>query len=120
MNTLAIKFAALAVLIAGIWFHGHHMGAKGVQADWDAAELDRERQIQIHEAQARRRAADASGGFERQRARITQALPAIREGLRQDLQAPACQKDAHESLADLPIPAAAVDRLRNAGTTLHP
>lgn len=120
MNPLAIKFAALAVLIACIWFHGRHMGAKGVQADWDAAELARERQIQIHEAQARRRAADASGRFEGQRARINQALPAIRDGLRQDLQVPACQKDSNESLADLPIPAAAVDRLRNAGSPAHP
>lgn len=32
--TLA-KLIAIALVVAGIWFWGHHIGAKGVQTSWD-------------------------------------------------------------------------------------
>jgi hypothetical protein len=116
------KFLALALVLAGIWFHGHRTGSAGVQADWDAAELQRERAIQAAEASQRRQAYTAGERYEATRAALQAQANAARAGLSEALKRPICTatEDAHApQLADLPIPSAAVDRLRAAAGGDH-
>jgi hypothetical protein len=118
-------WAALLVLalLAGTWWHGRRTGAAQVQAEWTADTLQRERLVQLAEAQQRRRSHAAGVGYEAQRAANTQRLATARPELRQALQQPACPPGAPNAptLADLPIPAAAVDRLRHAaGPAVEP
>lgn len=111
------KLAAAALLLAGCWWHGHRTGAGGVQADWTASELARERATQIHEAQQRRTAHAAGERYEAQRAAIAAQATQARAELRKALSAPICPaaEDSHApTLADLLVPTAAVDRLRDA------
>jgi hypothetical protein len=123
MSPLLIKAAVGLALVAGVWLHGRHVGAGGVQADWDAAELQRERAIQAQEASQRRQAAAAGERYEAQRAALHANATQARAALLEALQRPACatQEDAHaRTLADLPVPAAAVQRLRDAAGPANP
>lgn len=114
-----VKLLALAGIVGLIWAHGRHSGSSVTQARWDAAELQRERAIQMQEAQQRRQAQNAGMAYEQERIRL-RALAnsnAERQALLDTLQQPACPAtgdDHAPQLADLPIPAAAVDRLRRA------
>lgn len=111
------KLGAAALLLAGCWWHGHRTGAAGVQAEWTAADVARERATQIHEAQQRRTAHAAGERYEAQRAAIAAQATQARAALRNALSAPICPaaEDSHApTLADLAVPAAAVQRLRDA------
>ncbi len=110
------KAGAVLLLLAGTWWHGNRTGAAGVQADWDAAELQRERAVQAQEAAQRRQAHSAGERYEAQRAALIANATQARAELLQALQRPICPaEDRHApQLADLPIPAAAVQRLRAA------
>ena len=120
-----VKLLALAGIVAMVWAHGRHAGAGGVQARWDAAELQRVRFIQTQEAQQRRTAQNAGMAYESERSRLLAlaSSSAERQTLLDTLQQPACPAtgdDHAPQLADLLIPVAAVDRLRRAAAGSTP
>lgn len=107
-------FAAAALVLASAVAFGDRSGAARVKARWDAVELAR----QQAEADTRRedarisRAADAE--FQRWRADRARRDADIARRLRDALQRPvSCPTSG--LLADVPVPAAVVDRLRDAG-----
>lgn len=117
---MSARLAAVLIalgLLAGVWLYGRHVGALEVRAEWQAEkDADREAAEALREAN-RLRAMAASRDFEASRQRLVAQAEAARSALRRDLQVPvACSTgDAHAlKLADLPIPAAAVGRLRDA------
>lgn len=111
------KLGGVVALLVGIWFHGRSTGADSVQARWDADTVARERAQQAQEAAQRRRAHDASSSYQAQAGKRAKAQESLRADLNTALNTPACPKEApHDlSLADLPIPGHALDRLRTAG-----
>ncbi len=111
------KLAGVVALLAGVWWHGRSTGADSVQARWDADTVARERAQQAQEAAQRRRAHDASSSYQAQAGKRAKAVQSLRADLNAALETIACPKDAPNelSLADLPLPAAALDRLRRAG-----
>lgn len=117
MNAAAVRLgAALAVLVA-VWWHGHHVGTQGIQAKWDAQKLADQQAAETQRETERLRAQSASRDFEAKRMSLRAQAEAARAGLRRDLQQPFhCPEggDHVQTLADLPVPAAAVDRLRSA------
>lgn len=114
-----VKLLAAAGVAGLLWAHGRHVGVAAVQTRWDAAELQRERAIQMQEAQQRRQAQNAGMAYEQERTRLRALADsnAGRQALLDTLQQPACRAAGdHDApnLADLPIPSAAIDRLRRA------
>lgn len=111
------KLLAILALLAGVWWHGRSTGADSVQARWDADTVARERAQQAQEAAQRRRAHEASSSYQAQAGIRAKAQESLRADLNTALNTPACPKEApHElSLADLPVPGPALDRLRTAG-----
>lgn len=117
MLTWPYALLAAALVTGGAWLHGRSTGADGVQARWDAAEVQRERAIQAQEAQQRRRASAASTSYQTGAAARAKAQHSLRDDITAALSIPACPQEAPDALqlADLPVPAAALDRLRRAG-----
>lgn len=117
MNRTALLALLLLGLLAGVWWHGRSTGADSVQARWDADTLARERAQQAQEAAQRRRAHEASSAYQDQAGKRSRANESLRADLDAALNTPACPKEAPHALvlADLPVPAAALDRLRRAG-----
>lgn len=124
MNLLALLpwrailpvLAALA-LLAGIWFHGRHVGADGVRAEWQAQQqADREAADAERESN-RLRAQAAAKDYESQRAAIAARQPS--QEYRYALTARICPPPGalvrDYELGDLPLPGAVLDRLRAAG-----
>ena len=110
------KLLAVLALLAGVWWHGRSTGADSVQARWDADTIAQERAAQAQEAAQRRRAHDASAGYQAGAAKRAQARQTLRADLDAALSTPACPKEAADvPLADLVVPAAALARLRVAG-----
>ena len=112
------KVAAILALLAGVWWHGRSSGANAVQARWDADTIATERAQQAQEAAQRRRATAASTDYQAKAARRAASNDSIRADLGASLSVTACPKEANHvplQLADLPIPGAALDRLRRAG-----
>lgn len=117
MNRTALLALLLLGLLAGAWLHGRSTGADSVQARWDADKLAQERAQQAQEAAQRRRAHEASSIYQAQAGKRAKAQESLRADLAASLAIPACPKESDHalSLADLPIPAAAIDRLQRAG-----
>lgn len=117
--TVLHRAAAVLLLLAVAWVHGQRTGAARVRADWQADTLARERASAAAEAAQRRQAHAAGERYEAQRAALQAQATQARAALRDALQRPICPAAAGDShaptLADLPIPAAAVERLRHAG-----
>lgn len=110
------KLLAILALLAGVWWHGRSTGADSVQARWDADALAQERAAAAQEAAQRRRAHQASTDYQAGAAKRAQAGQSLRADLDAALSTPACPKEAaHATLADVVVPAAAIDRLRRAG-----
>lgn len=116
------KLLALAGVVCGIWVHGRHAGSSSVQADWDASELKRERATLAQEASQRRQAYTAAERYEAQRSMLQANATQARVELLQALQRPICQPGEANApqLADLAVPAAAVQRLRDAAGPRNP
>lgn len=115
---MAAKLLLILALLAGVWWHGRSSGADAVQARWDADTIATERAQQAQEAAQRRRATAASADYQAKAARRAASNDSIRADLGASLAVTACPKEPnHEpmQLADLPIPGAALDRLRRAG-----
>lgn len=110
----------LLALVVGAWFHGHHVGADGVTADWAASDREREAAAIAAARDNTQRAHAAATDYEAAKARGAAALASTRAELRNALQRPICPPGGHEetddapTIADLPVPADAVDRLRRA------
>lgn len=120
MTRLAWQICAVAALVGVVWGHGLTKGKAWVQADWDAANVAAERAAQAA-AQAQRDQANAAAtDFETKRARLATELHRARGALSVALRTPlscAPTGDGHApTIADVPVPAAAVDRLRVAAT----
>lgn len=119
MNFAAARILVALAVVAGAWFHGHHVGATAEKADCQARELAT---VAAAEAQAetnRLSARSASARYVVTAQRIRARLEPARIGLRQALQAPVnCRLGASNAdslkLADVTVPAAALDRLRDA------
>lgn len=105
----------VVALLVGVWLHGRHVGGLEVRAEWQA-EKDADRAAAEAQREADRlRGMAASRDFEASRQRLQVQAEAARSALRRDLQAPlTCPTGEAHALADLPIPAAAVGRLRDA------
>jgi hypothetical protein len=104
---------------AGLWWHysevrtARQEGRADVQADWDAAERDRDRQANADALRRFNRAQEASTAHETERARLARALEANRHALRDSLRAPlTCPAGA--TVGDVVVPAASMQRLRHA------
>lgn len=120
MTRTAWQICGVAILLAVVWAHGMTKGKAWVRADWNAANVAAERAAQAA-AQAQRDQANAAATeFEAKRARLAGELHRTRGALSVALRTPlSCTPtgDGHApTIADVPVPAAAVDRLRAAAT----
>jgi hypothetical protein len=120
MTRTAWQICGAAILLAVVWAHGMTKGKAWVQADWDKATVAAERAAQAA-AQAQRDQANAAAkDFETKRTRLATELQRTRGALSVALRTSlSCEPtgDGHvPTLADVPVPAAAVDRLRIAAT----
>lgn len=108
--------AGLLLVLASLAF-GWRQGSKSVQGEWDAAELQRERAVQVLGGQERRRQANEADKFEGERNRLRLQLQEARYGLQQDLATPvACSASGSVlTFGAVPVPGAVLDRLRRAG-----
>jgi hypothetical protein len=118
MTRTAWQICATAILLAVVWAHGMTKGKAWVQADWDAATVATERAAQAA-AQAQRDQANAAATeFETKRAQLATELQRTRGALSVALRTPlSCTPtgDGHvPTIADVPVPADAVARLRAA------
>lgn len=120
MNRLAWQLVGVLVLVALVWFHGMTKGKAWVQADWDAANVQAERQAQEAATARRAQANAAAQDFETKRAQLAGELARTRGALSVALRAPlSCNptEDGHApTIGDVPVPAAAVSRLRAAAS----
>lgn len=102
---------AVALAAGGVWCH--RVGAAAVQARWDRAELDRERQANADRLRNANRALDASAKHETDRAALARNLREARNAISTTLRAPiSCP--ASGQLADVVLPAAALAGVRDA------
>lgn len=118
MNRLAWQLVGVLVLVALAWFHGMTKGKAWVRADWDAANVQAEREAQQRAAENRQRSGQESAAFEHERAKLASELARTRGALSVALRAPlSCDptEDGHApTIGDVPVPADAVARLRAA------
>lgn len=110
-----IKAGVVIAVLLGVWFHGRHAGATSVQSDWDA-----ERQAQAEAAEAQResnrlRARAAETTYEAQRSARARAAATPPPEYAHALTAPICPIGDTLQFGDVPVPGAALDRLRHAG-----
>lgn len=110
--TLAL--AALLASAAGGW----HLGAGQVQARWTEADLQRERAATTLHAQQVRLQADQADAHEAERQRLRLTLTEARHDQTAALQSTVACTGPALRLADVPVPAAALDGLRRAGASL--
>jgi hypothetical protein len=107
------KFIAVGLVLAGAAAGGWHLGAGRVQGQWDAAELERERQVRDDRAAQQRLANEAAQRFELERQALAAGMARARRAVADALAAPAvCPPSGR--LADVVVPAAALDGLRAA------
>ena len=120
MSRLGWQLLGLLLLVALVWAHGWTKGKANVQRDWDAANVKAERKAQEAAAAQRSQANAAAQEFEAQRARLAGELARTRGALSVALRAPLSCNPMEDgrapTIADVPVPAAAVDRLRAAAT----
>ena len=114
MTRLVWQLVGVLALVALVWFHGWTTGGNGVRSEWQAADEVAREAAQTQAEQNRKTALDASRQFESTRQRLVAENERTRSALSVALRAPiSCDdKGAPHALADLPIPAAVVDRLR--------
>ncbi len=114
-----IKAGAVLALLAGVWLHGRHWGAEGVQADWDAQVRADKDAAEIARESNRLLSSAAASHYEGQRAaaarRATLPLPEYRYALSATICPPAGVFGRPLELGDVPVPGAVLDRLRSAG-----
>lgn len=122
MSRLGWQLIGVLALLALVWFHGMTKGKEWTQAEWDAANVAAERQAQQQAEQNRKTALDAAARFESTRQRLSAENRRARDALSVALRAPiSCDdKGAPYALADLPVPAAVVDRLRQSANDRGP
>jgi hypothetical protein len=107
------KLAAVGLVLAGAAAGGWHLGTQRVQGQWDAAELERERRARDDRAAQQRQADEAAQRFERERQALAAGMARARRAVADALEAPAvCPLSGR--LADVVVPAAALDGLRAA------
>lgn len=107
----AWKLAAAAVALVVAVGTGWRQGVLHVRAQWQTAEVARERATQEALSEDRRRAARASTTHEQQRAAIAAALPEAQHEIRASLEIEACPD---VQLGAVVVPAAALAGLRHA------
>lgn len=114
-----LKAGAVLALLAGVWLHGNHAGAAGVRARWQAQQVADETAANAQAEQQRLRARAAAADYETQRAALTVRLTQPSAEARNALHAPICPPAGPSpvlELGDVPVPAAVLQRLRDAGT----
>ncbi|MCE2658286.1 MAG: hypothetical protein LW854_08560 [Rubrivivax sp.] len=105
---------AAAVLAGGAWLHGRSVGASAVRLEWAEANAVQAEAARLQAQQRARDSQAAAAEYEAGRAAIRAQLEQARVGLRDALSVPACPAGGGDAvqLADVLVPAGAVDRLR--------
>lgn len=67
------KTSGALALLLGAWLHGHHVGAAGIQAGWDAQRVAEQRAADAAAAKDRVLASLASATYQAQHAEIAAA-----------------------------------------------
>ena len=111
----SIKLAAALVLLAGAGGYGYRHGAAGVQARWDAQARAEQAAADTARESDRLRARAAETRYEAQRAAIAARATQVSPEVRHALHAPICPPGAALELGDVPVPAAVLQRLHDAG-----
>lgn len=102
-----------ALVLASAAAAGHRTGAAGVQARWDAAELERTRQQLTDVRRNADRAIAASDAYQRDRTAVARSLRESRDALSIALRTPiSCPPSGQ--LGDLVLPGGLLDGVRRA------
>jgi hypothetical protein len=122
MTRTAWQICGVAILLAVVWAHGMTKGKAWVQADWEKANVAAERAAQQQAEKNHKTALDAAARFESTRQRLSAENKRARDALSVALRAPiSCDdKGAPYALADLPLPPAVFDRLRQSANDRGP
>jgi len=115
----AAHLLAVLAIVVGAWLHGHHVATKGERAECQARERATAEAAEAQAETNRLSARSSSARYVATSQRIRARLEPARIGLRQALQAPVnCRLGGSNAdplkLADVTVPAAALDRLRDA------
>lgn len=114
-----IQAGGVLALLAGAWAHGRHVGAEGVQARWDAQVIEAKRAAEVQAEQQRLRARAAASDYETKRAallrRLTQPSQESAYALHATICPPPGALGKPLELGDVPVGAAVLQRLRDAG-----
>lgn len=124
--SLELKAAGCLLAVAGIvgavaWaaHHERQIGAANVQSKWDAQKLIDEQAAEAQRESQRLRAQAAASTYEAQRAaiaaRLTKPSPEVANALHAPICPPQPGVPGRLELGDVPIPAAVLQRLRDAG-----
>lgn len=112
----------IGALVAVGWF-GYTKGAAHVMAEWNAEKLAAAQAAEAIGQKQRLQASKAASEYEAQRAALQAQATQARAALRNALQRPICptgEPNAALTLADVPVPADALRRLRDAGAASAP
>lgn len=118
ISTHMIAAAVLVGALAAVGWLGYIRGAAHVMAQWTAERLTAERLATANAARQRQAIASAAAEYETRRAALQLQATQARTALRNALQRPICptgEPNAALTIADVPVPADAVRRLRDAG-----
>jgi hypothetical protein len=124
--SLELKIAGYALALAGVlgavaWaaHHERQLGAASVQADWDAERLASQQAAEAQAEQQRLRAQAAASDYEAKRAEFARRAATPSPESSYALHATICPPPGPLSkpleLGDVPVPAAVLGRLRDAG-----
>jgi hypothetical protein len=123
ISTHMIAAVVLVGVLASVGWLGYSRGAADVTAAWTAEKLAAERLAEAVATQHRAKANEAAMAYESTRAALQAQATQARAALKNALQRPVCPNgdvNAALSLADLPVPADALQRLRDAGAASAP
>lgn len=107
------------LLLVSACLFGHRIGAAGVRAQWQAQQLAERAAAEAARESDRLNSHAAATRYEAQRAaiasRVTLTSPEVRNALHAPICPPAAASAPVLELGDVPIPAAVLQRLRDAG-----
>jgi hypothetical protein len=114
------RLAAVAVAAGTLFIGGYRAGADRVRMQWHLEQAERERAAAEQHLRNERSANAAATDYRAARAARAARQPETQHALRNALSAPISCPPAASALGDVRIPAAVVDRLRDAGLDPQP
>lgn len=112
-RVLFVLGIAAAIGLAGARIY--HAGAESVRQKWQAADAERERVAIEQHAEDQRQANRADAQYESQRQQIEVRHASVSAALKQSLSAPIRCSAAPLALGNVPVSAAVINSLRDAG-----